>query len=330
MDEFALIRHYFSRLTDNDASIVVGIGDDCAQLRVPPGMDLVLSIDTLVEGTHFLPGTDPGRIASRLMGAAVSDLAAMGAEPAWFTLALTLPSADEPWLAAFAESLGACARRFGIRLVGGDTTRGPLTLSVQVQGLVPAGRGLHRGGAGVGDLVCVSGTLGDSRAGLDIQLRADIQPDPLPATSQRLLQRFFAPQPRLSTGLLIADYASSCIDISDGLLADLGHILRASAVGARIERHQLPLSEALRAYTGIEQARDWALSGGEDFELCFTVPAARWETLAAQLQHHDVPVSCVGEILPASAGLRLENDGAAVQTPGLDAGYNHFAPAGGT
>jgi thiamine-monophosphate kinase len=329
LDEFALIRHYFSRLTDNDASIVVGIGDDCAQVQVPQGMDLVLSIDTLVEGTHFLPGTDPGHIASRLMGAAVSDLAAMGAEPAWFTLALTLPRADESWLAAFAESLGACARRFGIRLVGGDTTRGPLTLSVQVQGWVPSGAGLHRSGAGVGDLVCVSGTLGDSRAGLDIQLRPEAQPDPLPAASHALLQRFFAPEPRLSTGLLVAEFASSCIDISDGLLADLGHILKASEVGARIERRQLPLSEALLGYTDLEQARDWALSGGEDFELCFTVPAARWGALAAQLQQHEVPVSCVGRIVPASQGLQLLDDGVAVPAGGVTTGYNHFAQGPG-
>lgn len=329
MDEFALIRHYFSRLTDNDASIVVGIGDDCAQLRVPPGMDLVLSIDTLVEGTHFLPGTDPGRIASRLLGAAVSDLAAMGAQPAWFTLALTLPGADESWLAAFAESLGICARRFGIRLVGGDTTRGPLTLSVQVQGWLPSGAGLHRSGARVGDFVCVSGSLGDSRAGLDIQLRPEAQPDLLPAFSEALLQRFFAPEPRLSTGLLVAEFASSCIDISDGLLADLGHILKASDVGARIERRQLPLSEALCAYTNIEQARDWALCGGEDFELCFTVPPARWDALAAQLQHHEVPISCVGQILPAVEGLQLVDDGVPVSTASVAAGYNHFAQGPG-
>lgn len=325
MDEFALIRHYFSRLTDDDASIVVGIGDDCAQVRVPSGMDLVLSIDTLVEGTHFLPGTEPAHIASRLMGAAVSDLAAMGAQPAWFTLALTLPRADEAWLAAFSEQLGRCARQFGIRLVGGDTTRGPLTLSVQVQGLVPAGRGLHRRGAREGDLVCVTGTLGDSRAGLDIQLRPDAQPDRLPASSRTLLQRFFAPEPRLATGLLIADYASSCIDISDGLLADLGHILKASQVGARIERQQLPLSGALRTYADIQQARDWALCGGEDFELCFTVPAARWDALCAKLQSHEVPVSCVGEILPASDGLCLEDGGVKLSSGTVDAGYNHFA-----
>lgn len=328
MDEFALIRHYFSQLTSTDDSIVVGIGDDCAQLRVPPGRDLVLSIDTLVEGTHFLPDTDPADIASRLMGAAVSDLAAMGAEPAWFTLALTLPRADETWLAGFSAQLGQCARRFGIRLVGGDTTRGPLTLSVQVQGLVPAGRGLHRRGARAGDLVCVTGTLGDSRAGLEIQLRPGAQVDPLPASSQFLLQRFFAPEPRLATGLLLADYASSCIDISDGLLADLGHILGASDVGARIERRQLPLSAALLDYCDGEQARDWALCGGEDFELCFTVPAARWEALQQALRGHDVAVSCIGEILPAAAGLRLENNGVAVpaeRSGQRPAGYNHFA-----
>jgi thiamine-monophosphate kinase len=184
-------------------------------------------------------------------------------------------------------------------------------------------RGLHRRGAAVGDLVCVTGTLGDSRAGLDIQLRPGAQPDPLPAGSEVLLQRFFAPEPRLATGLLIADYASACIDISDGLLADLGHILAASGVGARVERQRLPLSPSLLGYCGAEQALDWALNGGEDFELCFTVPATRWDSLCEALENHPVPIRCIGEILPAAQGLRLEDAGVRIETG--RSGYNHFA-----
>lgn len=319
MDEFSLIRRYFAGLCDADDSIALGIGDDCAQLRVPQGHDLVVSIDTLVEGTHFLPGTNPEYIASRLLGAAVSDLAAMGAEPAWFTLALTLPEAREDWLAPFADRLGRCARDFGIRLVGGDTTRGPLTLSVQVHGWVPAGRGLHRRGAAVGDIVCVSGTLGDSRGGLECLLH------PERGVVDWLLQRFFAPQPRLETGRRIAPHASACIDISDGLLADLGHILEASGVGARIEKQDLPLSPALLGYCGEAQARDWALGGGEDYELCFTVPASRWTSVQQALAGSGVPVTRIGEILPAEAGLRLEEGGRPCPLP--LAGFNHFATA---
>ncbi|NVK41837.1 MAG: thiamine-phosphate kinase [Oceanospirillaceae bacterium] len=319
MDEFALIGRYFAGLCGSDDSIVVGIGDDCAQLRVLPGHDLVVSIDTLVEGTHFLPGTHPEWLASRLLGAAVSDLAAMGAIPAWFTLALTLPEADEAWVGRFASQLGRSARQFGITLVGGDTTRGPLTLSAQVHGWVPAGRGLHRRGAAVGDLVCVTGTLGDSRGGLECQLA------PEKGVNDSLLERFFAPQPRLDCGRRIAAHASACIDISDGLLADLGHVLAASEVGARIERRALPLSPALVSYCGETQARDWALCGGEDFELCFTVPVSRWETLQRDLAGGGVPVTRIGEILPATEGLQLADGGKPCPLPGT--GYNHFASA---
>ncbi len=321
MDEFALIGRYFAGLCEADDSIALGIGDDCAQLRVPPGQDLVVSIDTLVEGTHFLPGSDPGLLASRLLGAAVSDLAAMGAVPAWFTLALTLPEADEDWVAGFAEQLGRSARDFGIRLVGGDTTRGPLTLTVQVHGWVPAGRGLHRRGASAGDLVCVTGTLGDSRGGLECQLH------PEKGVDAALMERFFAPQPRLDCGQRIAPYASACIDISDGLLADLSHILEASGVGARIERRQLPLSPALLAYCGEARARDWALCGGEDFELCFTVPPTHWPALQQALAGCGVPVTRIGEILPAGSGLKLLDAGEPCALPGT--GYNHFASAVG-
>lgn len=320
MNEFALIRRYFSTITEPGDGVVLGIGDDCAQLRLPAGHDLVVSIDTLVEGTHFLPGSDPALIASRLLGAAASDLAAMGAEPAWFTLALTLPRADKAWLAPFAAQLARSAREFGLRLVGGDTTRGPLTLSAQVHGFVPEGRGLHRRGASVGDRICVTGTLGDSRGGLECQL------NPEQGVDDALMARFFVPQPRLATGRLIADHASACIDISDGLLADLGHILECSEVGARVERQRLPLSDALIERAGREQALDWALSGGEDFELCFTVPESRWAALEQALVGHAVPVTCIGEILPAEQGLQLDDNGQL--RPIGASGYDHFAESG--
>ena len=192
LGEFELIRRYFAEAS-TDASVALGIGDDCALLIPEPGEAMAVSIDTLVEGTHFLPGTPPEHLATRLLGASVSDLAAMGARPAWFTLALTLPDATEEWLEPFAISLINTAKQMNIRLVGGDTTRGPLCLSAQVHGFVPVDKALKRQGAQVGDLICVTGTLGDSRGGLETLLKHDAESDQV----RYLQQRFYAPTPRL-------------------------------------------------------------------------------------------------------------------------------------
>lgn len=313
--EFELIQRYFADSTEasSDASVVLGIGDDCAILDIPAGQQLVVSIDTLVEGTHFLPDTAPELLASRLMGAAVSDLAAMGATPAWLTLALTLPESDESWLAAFSQQLHQLCQRFQITLIGGDTTRGPLALSAQVHGFVTAGKALRRQGAQVDDLICVSGCLGDSRAGLEGQLNGF----PLQQHAAYLHQRFFAPEPRLTLGQQLTDMATSCIDISDGLLSDLQHILQASQVGARLQLEALPLSAALVESFGEAQAREWALSGGEDFELCFTLPATELPKLA-QL---DMAVAVVGKVTQApDLSLMLRGEPYQAQR----AGFDHF------
>lgn len=308
LDEFALIRQYFDRPATG--SVAVGIGDDCAVLQLPANHQLLVSIDSLVEGVHFPVGAPADQLAWRLLGAAVSDLAAMGATPAWLTLALTLPEADRDWLAAFSEALHQAAERYSVSLVGGDTTRGPLTLTAQVHGWAPAGQALLRSGAKAGELICVSGTLGDSRAGLERILAAD-------NSDSFLQQRYYRPTPRLELGQLLRGVASSCIDISDGLLADLNHLLVASKVGARLDLSALPMSDEMIAVAG-ERAQQWALSGGEDFELCFTLAADKLEQLQASA---DCQITAIGEV-QAEPGLYQRQDG--VDLPLAVAGYNHF------
>jgi len=310
LGEFELIRRYFAQ-ADTDASVVLGIGDDCALLAPAPDEVMAVSIDTLVEGTHFLPGTDPAHLATRLLGASVSDLAAMGARPAWFTLALTLPDATVEWVEPFARQLIKTAQSLNIRLIGGDTTKGPLALTAQVHGFVPADQALRRRGAHAGDLVCVTGTLGDSRAGLETLLQARAPSDEV----VYLQQRFYAPSPRVATGIALRGLASACADISDGVLADLGHLLNETVPGAELYQNQLPLSAELTRFTAPEQARQWALTGGEDFELVFTCPPEHKEALASLPDR----VTVIGE-MSARPGIRL--DGKPVSGT---QGYDHFA-----
>ncbi|KEA65041.1 Thiamine-monophosphate kinase [Marinobacterium lacunae] len=318
MGEFELIRRYFASGGPSREDIALGIGDDCALLRAPTdGQQLAVSIDTLVEGTHFLPGTRADYLAQRLIGAAVSDLAAMAARPAWFTLALTLPEADPHWLDLFSRALAERAAELDIVLVGGDTTRGPLTLSVQVHGWVTPERALKRSGARDGDLVLVSGTLGDSRGGLQTLL--DDEPDQ--PSNAYLRRRFYRPEPRIGLAQALAPYANSGIDISDGLLADLGHIARSSGLGASVDPLLLPLSDELIASVGEDRARQWALSGGEDFELCLTAPADALTICLQLAAERGVRLTCVGHMQPGDDVL-LQEDGVSVQ---LDrAGYDHF------
>lgn len=320
MDEFALINHYFRTAKRNgaDQGVIQGIGDDCAVLSVPAGQQLVVSIDTLVEGVHFLPDTAPDLLAWRLLGAAISDLAAMGATPAWVTLALTLPKADDVWLASFSTALHEVLSLYRMTLVGGDTTRGPLTLSAQVHGFVEPDRALLRQGAQVDDLICVTGTLGDSRAGLACLL----DNSPVNAVTSYLRERFYKPTPRILTGQLLVGYASACLDISDGLLGDLNHLLEYGSLGAELDSEALPLSSAIRSFVDELQAQEWALSGGEDFELCFTISPEQWHQLQASLQTHNVQVTPIGRIVSQS-GIRIKKNGSWVQVQ--PNGFNHFA-----
>lgn len=317
MGEFELIRRCFMQAAQGPG-VVTGIGDDCAVLQVPDGQQLVVSIDTLVEGVHFLPGTAPEQVAWRLLGAAVSDLAAAAATPAWLTLALTLPQADPVWLEPFAAALATRAHELGISLVGGDTTRGPcLTLSAQVHGWVPAGQALLRSGARAGDRILVSGTLGDSRGGLETLL----QPTPSNRNVDWLQQRFYRPEPRVELARQLRPWLQAGLDISDGLLADLQHVLDASAAGAVVERDQVPCSAALlNSYP--QQAQEWALSGGEDFELCLAVAPADVAACMAVAERLGVALTDIGRFC-AEPGLTVVTaDGCPVD--GLARGYDHF------
>jgi len=268
LSEFELIYRYFSALGRGDA-VELGVGDDCAILRLPPGERLATSVDTVVEGVHFPEDAFPEDLAYRAVAVATSDLAAMGARPLGMTLAITLPSIDELWLHTFSEGLAAAVADFDLPLVGGDTTRGPLSIAVQVFGALPLDKALLRGGAVMGDSLCVSGTLGDGAAGLAV-VNGDWHGDP--EQGDYLERRYYRPTPRLSLGCELLNTATAAIDISDGLVADAGHIAAASGVKLVIDPQLLPLSPALQALPDREQALRWALGGGDDYELCFTLP----------------------------------------------------------
>jgi len=300
--------------------VVVANGDDCAVLEVPAGQELVVSIDTLVEGVHFLPDSPPELLAARLLGAATSDLAAMAATPAWLTLALTLPCADESWLQPFSDALYQRCRELGLVLVGGDTTRGPVrVLSAQVHGLVPRGQAWQRSGAKPGDRILVTGTLGDSRGGLET-LQQPLPQSAKPEWVQQLRNRFYRPEPRLALACALRDRVHAAIDLSDGILGDLGHMLAASGVGAVLQADRLPLSAPLcQLYP--EQARTWALAGGEDFELCMSVAPEQLEGCQETARALGIRLTEVGEIT-AEAGLQVRADGRLLRE--LPDSWDHF------
>ena len=319
--EFSLIARYFDRVTSSRRDVDTGIGDDCALLNVPEKQTLAISTDTLVSGIHFLPDIEPADLAYKALAVNISDLAAMGADPAWLTLALTLPSVDEDWLKAFSDSLFEQLNYYDMQLIGGDTTRGPLSMTLGIHGYVPAGRALKRSGARPGDWIYVTGTPGDSAAGLAIlqkQLQvADAQ------DANYLLQRHLRPVPRVLHGQAMRNLASSAIDLSDGLISDLGHILKASGCGARVDLNALPYSQAMLRHVDTEQALRWALSGGEDYELCFTVPEINRGALEVAVGHLGVPVTCIGQMSADVEGLNFTREG---KTVTLDwKGYDHFA-----
>lgn len=329
MGEFELIARFFQEprppLATARGDVPLGIGDDAALLRVPPDHELVAAIDTLVEGRHFPPGTAADSTGHRALAVNLSDLAAMGADPAWFLLALTLPRADEAFLDAFARGLFTLAREHGVALVGGDTTGGPLAMSVQALGTVPAGQALRRSGAAPGDLLYVSGTPGDAAAGLKLLLAAASESGASGARTaheQYLLRRFLFPEPRVELGRLLRGMASACIDVSDGLAADAGRLAAASGCAVRIDCGLLPHSAAMLAACGEGEALSHALRGGEGYELCFTVPPVRRAVFEARMTNVKCRVTCIGKI-EAGSGVRIERDGAPLEVD--IRGYDHFA-----
>ncbi|HEY0722181.1 MAG TPA: thiamine-phosphate kinase [Gammaproteobacteria bacterium] len=319
LSEFQLIEKYFARQRIRRGDVALGIGDDAALLRVLPGMELAVAIDAMVEGRHFPAGTDPFAIGHKALAVNLSDMAAMGAEPAWATLAISLPTADEAFVAQFTDGLFSLAYRYGVELVGGDTVRGPLMVVVQMHGLVPAGKALKRSGAFPGDAIYVTGTLGDAGAALQQILKGE-------SCNAMLRSRLDRPEPRVKEGMALREIASSAIDISDGLVADLGHILAASGFGATLDVEALPLSaELLDTVADREQAWPLALASGDDYELCFTVSPHREATLHALASEWSCGITRIG-IIDSKAGLRLlRGDG--TPFPLAVRGFDHFADA---
>lgn len=322
LGEFELIDRFFARLGATRGDVVLGVGDDAALLRVPDGHELVACVDTIVAGRHFLPDAHADDVGWRALAVNLSDVAAMGATPAWATLALTLPSVDEDWLGGFASGFGALASAHGVALVGGDTTRGPLTIGVQLLGHVRAGRALRRSGANPGDLVYVTGWPGDAAAGLAILQGRLGSPATLKGADRAYLEeRFRRPEPRVDFGARLAGVASACIDVSDGLAFDLGRLAHASGVGAVIRATELPLSRALYAIAGEQRARELALGGGDDYELLFTVPPTARAALSTKLGAGAPACHCIGEIV-AGKGVRVLGERGDLPLP---RGWDHFA-----
>jgi thiamine-monophosphate kinase len=310
LSEEALIDRFFAALGAARRDVVLGVGDDGAVLEPPPGQQLVAVVDTLNEGVHFPPDMPPAALGHRLLAVNLSDLAAMGARPAWATLSLSLPAAEEAWLVDFARGLGALAEQHEVSLVGGDTVRGPLSLSLQMLGFLPPGQALKRRGARPGDAVFVSGKLGAAAAGLRALAAGE--------RSGPLVDAFLWPRPRVALGLALRELASAAIDVSDGLLTDLGRLLAAGGVGATVDAARLPLADAALACCGEAEARRLALAGGDDYELCFTVPAALQAELPSRLAGAPVPITHIGRV-EAAPGLRLTD-----APPDLPDGWTHF------
>ena len=319
--EFELIQRFFTRQIEGKSDVVLGVGDDAALISPSADQQLVIAIDTLVKGVHFPDTTAAYDIGWKALAVNLSDLAAMGADPAWFTLALTLPTSDETWLTEFSRGLFDLAQQYNLPLVGGDTTRGPLTVTVQIAGTLPPDQALLRSGANPGDHIYVSGTLGD--ATLALQLLAGELPAS-PTGYPELLEHLNRPVPRVAEGRALRGIASCAIDISDGLLADLDHILEASDCGAEIYQTDLPFSTTARYW--LEQDPDlWRtlISGGDDYQLCFCVPPDQLARLTDIVQQHGFDFTEIGRVMTGREFRCLDATGKPIPLPRR--GYRHFS-----
>lgn len=318
MAEFDIIAKYFTRPTlVNLSQPDLGVGDDAALISITPGYQLAISADMSVSGTHFFADAAPYSIGWKAMAVNVSDMAAMGANPKWATLSIALPEINEPWLSAFSQGLFACADRYGVTLIGGDTTRGPLNIAINILGEVPARKALTRAGAKVGDDIWVSGVIGQAALWLLNRMgKLDLHAEDIANFSPAMHQ----PQPRVTLGLGLREIAHAVLDISDGLLADLNHILKASGKGAQLEWALLPKPQSIAAISEpvLQQA---VLAGGDDYELCFTVPAERRDEVIALANTIQVPLTRIGSIT-AEPGLIVRNGEARIELS--HKGYMHF------
>lgn len=318
MSEFNLIAKYFTRTSPNTN---LGVGDDAALIQISAGHQLAISADMLVAGTHFLDDCPAYFVGWKSLAVNISDMAAMGANPKWATLAIALPKVDETWLSEFSRGFFACADQFGVSLIGGDTTRGPLNISVQIMGEVPVGKALRRDGAKVGDEIWVCGTLGEAALGLAV-LQNKLTENTLTTSEKQICtDALQAPQPRVDLGFALRNIANSAIDISDGLLADLGHILERSTLGADLYWKQIPrvsISKALDT-TALQKL---SLAGGDDYELCFTAPASKHDEILAVGERLNLKLSAIGV---TTQGRELNIFDEAHQAIKLNStGYDHF------
>ena len=318
MNEFEIIARYFKRAyPQSRGDLRLGIGDDAAIIRPAADAELLVSMDTLVAGAHFFANAPAADIARKALAVNLSDMAAMGARPRWLSLSLTLPGYDADWLSRFAAAFNDLAGRYSLILIGGDLSRGPLSVTVQIHGEAPRGRALRRAGAQTGDHIYVTGELG--AAAWALQCLREGRPE---AAAEAEHARLHRPEARVKTGLALRDVARSCIDISDGLLADLGHILAASGLGAELMLPAIPLSQSLKTQPRAT-ALELALSGGDDYELCFTLPPDLPAPALAALGR-DCPVRCIGRTTAPGAGLTLLQADGRVYQPAFAGGYRHF------
>ncbi|GDY24544.1 thiamine-phosphate kinase [Agarivorans sp. Toyoura001] len=318
LGEFDIIDKYFQKSAPRQ-DVILGVGDDAAVVALPDNSHIAISTDTLVEGVHFFADIPPRALGHKALAVNLSDMAAMGAEPRWVTLAITLPEINEAWLAQFSKGFYDLAEYFNVSLIGGDTTKGPLSITVTVHGVVPHGKALRRDGAKPGDWIYVTGNLGDSGLALaHLQNQLSLSPQQLELS----LKQHYFPQPRVLAGYGLRDIASATIDISDGLYNDLGHILRKSSCSATLKLEQLPLSETMNEAVSIDQSIAFALNGGEDYELCFTVPESNKGSVDTSLSFSGIQYTCIGQLAPGKGEIKLQYKDKPYQ---LDqAGWDHF------
>lgn len=320
MKEFKVIEDFFKSQSVQRKDVIIGIGDDGAVTHIPEGQALVTTTDTLLSGVHFLPSTSAHAIAQKAIAVNLSDLAAMGAEPAWISLSLSLPEIDEVWLEEFSRGIREHAEYYSVQLIGGDTVHGPLAVTITAQGFVPYDQALTRSQAKPGDSVYVTGTIGDAGVGLQLaQLKRKIDN---PEHRNYLVSRLDYPTPRLLVGTSLRRIASGCIDLSDGLVSDIQHILKASQCGAVVHVDKLPLSEALIESVEPDEAINFALSAGDDYELLFTVSEEQKGLLETNFANANIKATCIGHLTGLAEKLELRKDDQAYDFSNL--GYEHF------
>lgn len=320
MKEFDLIKRYFAQGGHARKDVLLGIGDDCAVTKVPQNQHLAVTTDTLISGVHFLPDAPARSVAYKAVAVNLSDLAAIGAEPAWISLSLSLPTFDEAWIDDFVKGLFELTEYYSVQLIGGDTVSGPLALTITAQGFVPPENELRRSNAKPGDWIYVTGSLGDAGAGLDIlQNKIEVPHN----HAEYLINRHYYPTPRVMAGTALRRTANACIDVSDGLVADLSHILNASGCGATVHVDRLPVSSALFESVGAQQAYRYALTAGDDYELVFTVNEEQRGNLETSLTNSNVKATCIGQITGYAGQLDLRLYDEKYQLNDVTAGYEH-------